>query len=62
MRLLIVHGALVKGTYALQLAAQVGKLECVQVLIGAGAGVDGLPELHEWETELSDGEEENFAS
>jgi hypothetical protein len=55
MQLLIAHGALVKDLYALQLVAQAGRLKYVQMLIEAGASVDGLPELHEWETEKPDG-------
>ncbi|KIM97608.1 hypothetical protein OIDMADRAFT_181999 [Oidiodendron maius Zn] len=44
LQLLIENGALVKGTYALQLAARFGKLEAIRVLLEAGANVDGLPE------------------
>lgn len=43
LQVLIDHGALVKGTCALQLAAQFGKLDAVRILLQAGAEVDALP-------------------
>lgn len=54
LRLLIEYGALVKGTYALQLAAVTGRLECVRILLEAGADVDGLAD-GEIEIEEADG-------
>ena len=55
LQFLLRHGALVKGTYALQLAAQTGRVEIVRALLKAGADVEGLPECIEGELETPDG-------
>jgi hypothetical protein len=41
VRLLIEYGALVKETYALQLAASWGRVDNIKVLLEAGAEFDG---------------------